>query len=126
MSDLDIAWAAGLFEGEGCITISYNGKYPEIGIQLVMTDIDVVNRFAQIVGGKVLHKQPGKEGWKASYSCVIRKRTEVERILNLFIPYLGERRTEKALEALSTPSSGIRWGEGVRAGESARYRARKI
>jgi hypothetical protein len=46
----EIAWAAGLFEGEGCIsTTTYR-----LQVALVMTDEDMVRRFDAIVErGKV-------------------------------------------------------------------------
>lgn len=45
----DIAWAAGLFEGEGSI-VTNDGH---IRLQLKMTDEDVVRRFAMVLGGNV-------------------------------------------------------------------------
>ena len=51
----EIAWAAGLFEGEGCIThFPRNSRSFDLQVALVMTDEDVVRRFDEIVGrGKV-------------------------------------------------------------------------
>jgi hypothetical protein len=46
----EIAWAAGLFEGEGCISyIRPWGREPDIQAALAMTDEDVVRRFDEIV-----------------------------------------------------------------------------
>lgn len=46
----EIAWAAGLFEGEGCMTRSGSQKV----MRLVSTDEDTVRRFWEIVAvGKV-------------------------------------------------------------------------
>ena len=50
----DIAWATGLFEGEGCITASGGtaaARTPEL--HLDMTDEDVVRRLAIVLGGNV-------------------------------------------------------------------------
>ena len=51
MKSLDIAWAAGLIEGEGCP--HYNGS-PRLS--LAMTDEDVVRRFAGLFGGNVARR----------------------------------------------------------------------
>jgi hypothetical protein len=50
----EIAWAAGLFEGEGSITrFGRSGKF-DLRVSLNMTDEDVVRRFDAIVDrGKV-------------------------------------------------------------------------
>lgn len=127
-SDLKIAWAAGVFEGEGCIHIDYvkGRKYPSLGLSVTMTDEDVVQEFSLVVGvNKVYSVNPSTPSNKLQYRWKTNKRTEVERILLLFLPHLGHRRLEKAQEALNTPSSGIRWGEGNRAGESATYRKKR-
>ena len=51
----EIAWAAGLFEGEGAIShIERRRGTLELQVALVMTDEDVVRRFDEIVDrGKV-------------------------------------------------------------------------
>ncbi len=97
-----IAWAAGLFEGEGCITWKRGGsdkKYPRL--YLKMTDRDVVQKFADTVEyGNVNHVPSKTEGWKDCYAWEIMKMSEVRRILDLFLPYFGDRRAHKALDVL--------------------------
>lgn len=127
MNDNDLAWAAGIFEGEGTIVTYWPNtmKYPALSLAVSMADEDVVQRFAAVVGtGKVdeLRRRGEK---KTMYRWKISRRSEVERVLTDLLPYLGQRRTGVALKALSTPSSGIRWGEGKRAGESSKYREGK-
>ena len=49
-----IEWAAGLFEGEGCIHKRKNQFSFELKID--MTDLDVVQEFAESFGvGKLIH-----------------------------------------------------------------------
>lgn len=97
-----VAWAAGLFEGEGCIYIGkpYARKSNrKITASLSMSDEDVVNRFCSIVGkGSVIRVPKGQ--YKPAFCWVAGKRRDVESILNKFLPYLGERRKAKAREAL--------------------------
>ena len=49
---IDIAWLAGLLEGEGCFRLD-KGKYPII--RLGMGDEDVVVRAASLMKTRVLH-----------------------------------------------------------------------
>lgn len=50
---LDMAWAAGLFEGEGSAYIRGGGRTSEriyLSLEIHMTDEDVVRRFGEVVG----------------------------------------------------------------------------
>ena len=96
-----IEWAAGLFEGEGSIThTTADGKrYPRLS--LGMTDKDVVEEFARVVGyGKVSDAKQQRENWKPRYDWQIVKSSEVTRILIAMLPYFGQRRAYKALNCL--------------------------
>lgn len=101
MSKTDIAWAAGLFEGEGYISFTrnkYKGKYypqkfPKIGLE--MTDYDVLQKFQSIVGGKITKQRRRKkeyDGAKRTWIWYCGLRKDVIRILKWFQPYLGKRR----------------------------------
>ena len=47
-----LAWAAGLFEGEGCFYINEKGKY--VNATVTSTDKDVLDAFLQVIGfGKI-------------------------------------------------------------------------
>ena len=97
-----IEWCAGLFEGEGCITWKHNGNgkmYPRL--YLKMTDRDVVEKFADGVGyGNVNLVRSPRSDWKDAYAWEIAKTSEVHRILDAFLPHLGNRRAHKALDVL--------------------------
>lgn len=49
MTFTQIQWAAGLFEGEGCISLSRSGSYRRVTCRLVTTDFDVIQRFSEAV-----------------------------------------------------------------------------
>ena len=94
----DIAWAAGLFEGEGWISCQRSRPNLRcIGIE--MTDGDVMERFMKVVNyGRLIHKL--YDSGKTSYRWQTSKHTVVAHVLKLFLPYLGTRRSERANEAL--------------------------
>ena len=92
------AWAAGLFEGEGSITYRSGGYFQ---LQMSMTDFDVIRRFGQIVGiDKYYTKPKRKEHHKDQLVWYCKKKSEIIRILELFLPYFGDRRAHKALNFL--------------------------
>ena len=96
--ELEIAWAAGLFEGEGCISHSTKNQ-PRLYIG--MTDKDIIERFVEIVDcGKITTRIRKDPKHKAQWIWQIQKASEVCRILTMFLPYLGQRRAYKALNAL--------------------------
>jgi hypothetical protein len=108
---IQIAWAAGLFEGEGSITMRLENPkgfgssiYERVVLQLSMTDQDVVKRFAAIVGGTV-HEQTraNKPSWKPLYYWSIEGTQHVEDIIEAFWPYLGERRKATAIDLAVDP-----------------------
>ena len=74
---IDLAWAAGLFEGEGCFTFQGSKKARTRGgrlgkAQLSMTDEDVVRKFHTIMGFGSLREQKAE------------KRTDTNRNANLW------------------------------------------
>lgn len=107
-----VAWAAGLFEGEGCLTTreqrprNTENKYPKRPpyptLTLVSTDKDVVERFHRAVGVGLIHgpywyNNSTKEVWRWNGTGWGSLRT----IWTLFEPFLGARRSKKFREVMS-------------------------
>jgi hypothetical protein len=92
------AWMAGLFEGEGSISISNKKGY--CYLQLTSTDRDVLMKFADLAGceSKITYcpRRPhqAKDAWKWQ----IGNRKHVTRLLDLMLPFFGDRRAHKALD----------------------------
>lgn len=106
------AWAAGLFEGEGWITIrNRNGRrYPIIALQ--STDEDVVRRFHEAVGvGNVVWTKPARKGWKQSWKWQAFGWEPLSVVAELIGPYLGERRSARLREALACEPNKYSWRE---------------
>lgn len=101
-----IAWAAGLFEGEGSIEVSLPPR-PRTGVRLHLntTDLDVLETFAAVCDcgtiRKVTAASQAKANWKTCWSWRIGRQDDCRRLLELWLPYLGARRAERACEALA-------------------------
>lgn len=98
----EVAWAAGLFEGEGTIVI-YGKGGRRVNLALASTDLDVVARFCAIVGaGSVGTKSRRNMAahHKTQYQWMLGNNAEVVRVLTLLRPWLGDRRGERADQAL--------------------------
>lgn len=99
-SSTDIAWAAGLFEGEGCFSAGYrpSGKAYVVAV-LSMTDRDVVDRFMAIVGCGAIYLRPdARWNHQDTYMWRVQEAVQVRKVIAMLLPYLGERRRAKALE----------------------------
>lgn len=97
----DIAWGAGLVEGEGYFSL--NGPYlrtPMLG--LGMTDRDVVERFRNFFAphNTIYTVPPAKEGYKEQYAVKIVGKRAVGLALTFFT-FLGKRRRERIKELLT-------------------------
>lgn len=104
MNDLDLAWAAGLFEGEGCISMRREGR-KRLSVTLSSSDEDVVRRFYEVVGvGTVLGPYRPSNA-KPHYKDFWRWSADGPNALQLmsrsaFVSFLGERRTSRLNEVM--------------------------
>ena len=97
----DIVWAAGLFEGEGCIHDKTDRPNQRV-LAISMTDKDVMERFVDVVGyGNLTGPYMAQKSTKPLWAWQLYKKTEVLRILKMFLPHFGKRRSEKAIEAIN-------------------------
>jgi hypothetical protein len=96
----DIVWAAGLFEGEGSIHMKTDRPRQRV-LSIGMTDKDVMERFVDVVGYGNLQGPYIAKLRKPFWKWQLYKKTEVLRILKLFLPHFGKRRAEKAIEAIN-------------------------
>jgi hypothetical protein len=91
----DLAWLAGLLEGEGYFGLIKNhvaGKiyrYARIGV--TMTDEDVIARAAQVLGARYWPVKPSGLGRKMQHRCEVRGQRAVAWMRTLQ-PLMGERR----------------------------------
>lgn len=106
---VEIAWAAGLFEGEGTITHTTarnntTGKAHRLSLE--SADLDVLERFVRVVGvgeAKLVRRTP-RPGRKPTWVWKVDGRRRCEPVLRLLLPHLGRRRAERAREALEEMS----------------------
>ena len=111
-SKIELAWAAGLWEGEGCFT-NHKARNPTRKdgytnciiypcASITMTDKDVLDRFVRIIGfGKVngpYFDKRGKRKPKYQWGVVSK---EAYKLIEMFRPFMLSRRLAKIEEVLS-------------------------
>lgn len=101
--EVEVGWAAGIFEGEGCITMHdvSRGKMGSWQVFVTMTDRDVIERLALVLGGSAQgpYKPPHyKDHYKPFWRWQVQDRRKINDVLTLLYPHLGHRRREKCDE----------------------------
>lgn len=100
-----LAWAAGIFEGEGCITFS--SKSRAIQAIVVSTDSDVLQQFKDIVGFGTLGKLITIKHWKPKGNWYCSSFEEVQTLVAMLWPWLKSRRKTKAKEVITQFIAGV-------------------
>jgi hypothetical protein len=89
MKQTDLAWLAGLLEGEGHFT---DRDAPRIDLRMV--DGDIVRRAAYLMGSKVGRVRPATSGRQPTYRCAPRVGISLE-VMRMILPYMGRRRSKR-------------------------------
>lgn len=109
MTEAQTAWVAGIVEGEG--SISWVGKQG-VRVKVAMTDEDVVRRLLTYTGvGTVGGPYDGTN--KPRWSWYVGAKEDVWWLLMALLPWFGERRTARAIEAIeraATPKQPVKLG----------------
>ena len=116
MTDEEIAWVAGVLEGEGCFR---NQKNYSALVSVAMCDKDVLDRLKELTGlgnvtGPYLPKD-APDNWKPSWQWNVGVRQEVRVLLETIYPWMGERRRQKIddLRPLFSRPSRQDWRRGT-------------
>lgn len=100
ISPYDLAWAAGIFEGEGWI-YARPGFPNNVQVGVEMTDEDVIMRLNAIFPGNVrVRDRADRPNDKTIYQWRRQSKYATLEFLTAVLPFLGERRKAKALEVM--------------------------
>ena len=96
MTESELAWLAGLLEGEGCFGV-LNGR---ARLQLRMTDEDVVRKAAAFLGASVNVSHDKRLGRKTMYAVNFTGKRSADWMKRL-LPLMGARRSARIAGILS-------------------------
>lgn len=99
MTEIELAWLAGLLEGEGCFSYRKDRDIPVLEVK--MTDWDVMNRVALLFGRRVTPIPPGREGYQPQYRARVQGEPARE-LMRLLKPHMGQRRAARIEELLAS------------------------
>lgn len=100
VEEVDVAWLAGLLEGEGTFFPGppSNPRAPVMAV--VMIDHDVISRVARLMGVSAVTVAPRKAEWSTAYVVRVRGARAVAW-MNRLMPMLGLRRQAQIKRALA-------------------------
>ena len=110
MTSVELAWLAGLLEGEGCFSAlkpkpSALKKRPNAkrtpDVRVSMQDLDIMERVAALMGGRPIHRMKARN-WarRDSYKVQLQGQAALE-LMRALRPFMGKRRTAKIDEILA-------------------------
>lgn len=99
-TDAEIAWFAGIFEGEGTFETS---KRSTVRMTVAMSDQDVIERLSQVFPCQQIgfrHSNKRYPDAKPMYSWRVGDSDQVALVIQAILPWLGKRRAARAREVL--------------------------
>jgi hypothetical protein len=106
MTDTEVAWLAGLLEGEGTFflhNVRLHYCYP--AMHIAMIDYDIIERVSLILGRKIQIPKKRQPHHKQQYKIAIAG-VDAEKLMRIIRPYMGKRRGTK-IDNLLKMSKGI-------------------
>jgi hypothetical protein len=120
MTETEIAWIAGLLEGEGSFLVKTGTQgYPVI--QCSMTDKDIMIRLQSLCGGSLSSHKPKNLNWKETHVWRLGGVAALD-IMSKILPHMGERRTNKILEVMSTSEEHTRAKENTKKNRELKHK----
>ena len=99
-SELDLAWCAGFFDGEGTTSVlkAQRDKYCYLRVSVSQKDRTLLDKFQSIVGVGTVYKAKTRE----IHSLDIYKQEDVRKCLDLLWPFISEIKKKQAQNAIDT------------------------
>lgn len=98
MSIKDIAWLAGLLEGEGYFCIS-GRKSIRLMIAIRMTDLDIIRKVSKLFNCQIQFKRKASSKWKAVYCAEAYGDKAISWAMTIY-SLMGDRRKAKIREMI--------------------------
>jgi hypothetical protein len=104
MNEIELAWAAGFWDGEGSVSLSYRGVYnrPRIIVEIAQVHREVLDRFTAATGmGKVRGPyRPKTKNAQPYYRWGLEGTTHLHLLKNKIYTYLGSEKRNQIDRAI--------------------------
>lgn len=117
LSELEIAWIAGLFEGEAHFGLDSRSRKrykvstspPAPFVKISMVDQDVIEKVAKLVNKSYFSLSRKTSTGKTVYTVHIGDRATLSYFLPRLIPYLGKRRQKSVQQCIDALTAWELW-----------------
>ncbi len=117
LTEIEIAWLAGLFEGEASFGLDTRSikRYkvstspPALFIKIAMVDEDIIKRVSKLVNKNYFSPTRRTVKQKQVYIVHIGDRKTLIELLPKLFPYFGERRKLKVQECIDALDAWQKW-----------------
>lgn len=111
----ELAWLAGLLEGEGCFTRTGNGapavdgsKKYRVAVSVGGNDRDVIEHAARLMKSSARRIEPTPGSRATDYWTVSISGPRAEAVMLAVLPFMGERRSARIAQLLADHPSSLR------------------
>lgn len=109
----NLAWCAGLIEGEGCVTRNITTKrsenYNYWQLKVTSTDLDVLTKLQDILGVGRIYKQKVAINRKEAWQYKVYRQKDLYAVLAAIFCFMLSRRKERITLALMEMSGRKEW-----------------
>lgn len=120
----ELAWAAGFFDGEGCVT--YRAQTGQLCLSIPQVDRRVLDRWIEAVGVGMVRGPykmgAGRPGWQDQYVISITNFKGTKLTLERLWPWLGEVKREQGTLVLNAWIQETERGRKRKAVTGVRYK----
>lgn len=110
---MNLAYVAGLIDGEGCLGFTKSGKCVTPRITITNTDKDVLNDLKESFGGHIVFRASSKSNWKPCGHWVIQNKIAIDFLDKIF-RFLRIKRNQAIclfLHDCIRPGKGSKWSQ---------------
>lgn len=110
---LEIAWAAGFYDGEGSVSCTANNGNPQTRIQLSIGQKNdrgeiaaVLERFKKAVGVGKIYRKTRNDKEINQHQYLISKAEDVQAVINILWPFMSYKKRHQAANAMAKLFNG--------------------
>lgn len=98
MTEVELAYMAGIIDGEGCVNIWCRSDRKEYRLRLSVTncDLSLMLWIKSTFGGYLYRREAQKAGWKTKYEWMVTGKL-LDNVLPIILPYLKIKRRQAEL-----------------------------
>ena len=96
LTNADLAWFAGFFDGEGCVGAYTRGRSYRASVRVVNTHLPTLEQYSRAFGGRITSLTRSQEHHRAAFVWSVTG-DDASAFLEAILPFLREKKEQAAL-----------------------------